>query len=131
MILLRYFNNFNHFPKFKITFCWLKHFFAINSLQWHHQWDKTLKIVNNCLNTNIYPFLETSGVQSSDLYLNVVNFSTPVLIRNLWQLKTAVFLHRSLKCAVLLLYLFNGPRPPLLLARMQKTCWFILTQMCW
>jgi hypothetical protein len=32
----------------------------------------TLKNVNNYLNTNIYSYLETSGVQSSDLYLNVV-----------------------------------------------------------
>ncbi len=28
----------------------------------------TLKNVNNCLNTNIYPYLETSGGQSSNLY---------------------------------------------------------------
>jgi hypothetical protein len=34
----------------------------------------TLKNVNNCLNTNIYSYLETSGGQSSNLYLNVVNF---------------------------------------------------------
>jgi hypothetical protein len=30
--------------------------------------------VNNNLNTNIYSYLETSGGQSSNLYLNVVNF---------------------------------------------------------
>ncbi len=29
-------------------------------------------------------------------------FSTPVLIRHLWQLKTAVFLHRCLICTALL-----------------------------
>jgi hypothetical protein len=34
----------------------------------------TLKYVNNCLNTNIYSYLETSGGQSSNPYLNVVNF---------------------------------------------------------
>ncbi len=34
----------------------------------------TLKIVNNGLNTNIYSYLETSGGQSSNLYLNVVHF---------------------------------------------------------
>jgi hypothetical protein len=34
----------------------------------------TLKNVNNCLNTNIYSYLETSGGQSSNLYLNVVHF---------------------------------------------------------
>jgi hypothetical protein len=33
-----------------------------------------LKIVNNYLNTNIYSYLETSGGQSSNLYLNVVHF---------------------------------------------------------
>jgi hypothetical protein len=61
-----------------------------------------LKNVNNCLNTNIYSYLETSGGQSSNLYLNVVHFLTPVLIRYLWQLKTVVFLHCCLICAVLL-----------------------------
>ncbi len=34
----------------------------------------TLKNVNNCLNTNIYYYLETSGGQSSNLYLKVVYF---------------------------------------------------------
>jgi hypothetical protein len=33
-----------------------------------------LKNVNNCLNTNIYTYLEASGGQSSDPYLNVVHF---------------------------------------------------------
>ncbi len=33
-----------------------------------------LKNVNNYLNTNIYFYLETSGGQSSNLYLNVVHF---------------------------------------------------------
>jgi hypothetical protein len=32
------------------------------------------KNVKNCLNTNIYPYLETSGGQSSNPYLNVVHF---------------------------------------------------------
>ncbi len=31
-----------------------------------------LKNVNNCLNTNIYSYLETCDGQSSNLYLNVV-----------------------------------------------------------
>jgi len=35
---------------------------------------RTLKNVNNCLNTKIYPYLETSGGQSSNLYINVVDF---------------------------------------------------------
>ena len=34
----------------------------------------TLKNVNNYLNTNIYPHLETPGGQSSNLYLNVIQF---------------------------------------------------------
>ncbi len=34
----------------------------------------TLKIVNICLKTNIYSYLETSGGQSSNLHLNVVHF---------------------------------------------------------
>jgi hypothetical protein len=33
-----------------------------------------LKIVNNCFNANIYSFLETSGGQSYNPYLNVVHF---------------------------------------------------------
>ncbi len=33
-----------------------------------------LKNVNNWLNTNIYSYLETSGGQSSNPYLNVVHF---------------------------------------------------------
>jgi len=32
------------------------------------------KNVNNCLNTNIYSYLETTGDQSSSLYLNVAHF---------------------------------------------------------
>jgi hypothetical protein len=43
-----------------------------------------LKNVNSYLNINIYSDLETSGGQSYNLYLNVVNFLTPVLIRHLW-----------------------------------------------
>jgi hypothetical protein len=62
----------------------------------------TLKNVNNCLNTSIYPYLETYVCQSSILYSNVVHFSTPVLIRHLWQLKITVSLHRCLICTVIL-----------------------------
>ena len=54
-------------------------------------WMLWLKNVNYCLNTNIYSFLGTSGGKSCNLYLYGVNFSTPVLIRHLWQLKTIVF----------------------------------------
>jgi len=34
----------------------------------------TFKNVNNCLNSNIYSYLETSGGQSSNIYLNVPYF---------------------------------------------------------
>ncbi len=34
----------------------------------------TLRNGNNCFITNIYSYLETSGCQSSNLYLNVVHF---------------------------------------------------------
>ncbi len=34
----------------------------------------TLRNVNSYLNTNIYSYLETSGGQSSNPYLNVVQF---------------------------------------------------------
>ncbi len=35
---------------------------------------RALKNVNNCLNTNISSYLETSGGQSSNLYFNIVHF---------------------------------------------------------
>jgi hypothetical protein len=35
---------------------------------------RTLKNVNNFLNTNIYSYLKASGGQSSNAYLNVVHF---------------------------------------------------------
>ncbi len=50
-----------------------------------------LKNVNNNVNTNIYSYLDTSAGQSSNLYLNVVHFSTPVFIRHMWKLKKVVF----------------------------------------
>ncbi len=40
----------------------------------HAMEQHALKNVNNFLNTNIYSYLETSGGQSSNLYLNVVHF---------------------------------------------------------
>ncbi len=65
---------------------------------------RTLKNVNNCLNTKIYSSLEASVGQNYNLYLNVVHFSTPVSIIQLWQLKTVVFLHWCLIWSVLLLH---------------------------
>jgi hypothetical protein len=44
-------------------------FIETHSLMEQH----VLKNFNNCLNTNIYSYLETSGCQSCNLYLNVVN----------------------------------------------------------
>ncbi len=35
---------------------------------------RALKNVMNCLNTNIYSYLKTSGGQTSNLYLNAVHF---------------------------------------------------------
>jgi hypothetical protein len=35
---------------------------------------RALKNVNNCLNTKIYSYLETSGDQSSNLYFNIAHF---------------------------------------------------------
>ncbi len=35
---------------------------------------RAFKNVNSCLNTKIYSYLETSGGQSINLYLNVVYF---------------------------------------------------------
>jgi hypothetical protein len=58
--------------------------------QWNSKFKKT---VNNCFNTNIYSYLETSGGQSSYLYLNAIPFLTTMLIGYLWQLKAVVFLH--------------------------------------
>jgi hypothetical protein len=55
------------------------HFFNLQShqnanLECNAMEQRALKDVNNCLNTNIYFYLETSGGQSSILYLNVVYF---------------------------------------------------------
>ncbi len=64
--------------------------------------------------------LETSGGRSSNLYLNVVHFLTPVLIRYLWQLMTVVFLLWCLIWAVLLLNRStkaNGRQPETFLGR--------------
>jgi hypothetical protein len=35
--------------------------------------------------------VQATGGPSSNLYLNIVHFLAPVLIRHLWQLKTVVF----------------------------------------
>ncbi len=86
----------------------------ISSLLIRHLWQlKTVVflhwcLVLACLNINIYSQLETSGGQSSHLYLNVVHFSSSVLIRHLWHLKTVVFLHWCLVLAVLFITRQDG-----------------------
>ncbi len=42
---------------------------------------RTFKNVNNNLNTNLYPYLETTGGQSSNLQANVVHFFNTSLVR--------------------------------------------------
>jgi hypothetical protein len=61
---------------------------------------QALKNVNSHLNINIYSYLETSGGQSSNLYLNGVHFFNTVLIRHMWLFKKVVFLHWCLLCTV-------------------------------
>ncbi len=58
---------------------------------------RALKNVNNCLNTNVYSYLETPGGESSNLYYTIVYF-----FMHLLHLKTVVLLHWCLICGVLL-----------------------------
>jgi hypothetical protein len=76
--------GFNRFLKLKlITICnfilccnKLTHFKLTNILV---NGTASFKNVNNCLNNNIYSYLERSGGKSSNLYLNVVHcFNTSV-----------------------------------------------------
>jgi hypothetical protein len=57
-----------------------------------------LEIVNSCWETRITSYLEASGGQNS----NAVHFSTPLLIRHLWQLKIVGFLHKCLLFVVVM-----------------------------
>jgi hypothetical protein len=57
------------------------------------------------LNTNIYSNLETCGGQSyKPIFKCCFFWSTTVLIRHLWQLKTVVFLHWCLIHAIILIW---------------------------
>jgi hypothetical protein len=93
--------------------------------------ENTLKNVKKCLNTNIYCNLETSGGISYKLYLNFVHFSTPVLIRHLWQLKAVVFQHRGLICTDLLMVWYKHQLTALLAGGDGNfvSCLLILTSM--
>ncbi len=53
---------------------WLKDWNDIKHFHLEGMEQHNLKNVNSSLNTNIYSYLETSGGQSSNLYLNVVHF---------------------------------------------------------
>jgi hypothetical protein len=56
----------------EMDLCYGTTFWRLNE---HHAMKQcTFKIVNDCSNTNIHPYLETSGGQSSNLYLNVIHF---------------------------------------------------------
>jgi hypothetical protein len=70
--------------------------------------EHTLKKCKQLLEYQNEIYIETSGGQNSNLYLSIVHFSTPVLIRQLWQLKTVVFLHSCLLFAALLLMLVDS-----------------------
>jgi hypothetical protein len=48
--------------------------FCMRKSQIYNQWNRALKNVDNCMNNNIYSYLEISDFQSSNLYLNGVHF---------------------------------------------------------
>ncbi len=60
-------SSFSLLLKMKLRVCAIKLFTAAME-------QSALKNVNNCLYTNIYSYLETSGGMSYNPYLNVVHF---------------------------------------------------------
>ncbi len=46
----------------------------IDKIESNSMEERAFKIVNKYFNTNIYSYLDTSGSQSCNLYLNVVHF---------------------------------------------------------
>ncbi len=64
--------------KQEVKFVWLeskvKQGRAVQALMTKYNGTASFKNFKNYLNTNIYSYLETSGGQSSNLYLNVVHF---------------------------------------------------------
>ncbi len=63
------------------------------------------KNANICLNTNIYTHLETSGGQSSNLYLNVVHFLNTSVNYTSMTAHGSFFMHWCPICAVLLCWM--------------------------
>ncbi len=91
-----------------IAYKWLvitaKQWLILNNTKYRsHFYTNVIACFKNCLNTNIYSYLDESGGKSSNLQLNVVHFLTPVLIRHLWQLKTVFSSHWCLICALYLI----------------------------
>jgi hypothetical protein len=58
-----------HVRSSHILYLWSNYF-----VQFSRNVTAYFKNVNNCLNTNIYSYLETSGGQIYNLYLNIVHF---------------------------------------------------------
>jgi hypothetical protein len=70
--------NLGEIPFFEIQFCILHPNALIGGTPLQQMASameqRALKFVNNCLYTNIYSYLETSGGVSYNPYLNVVHF---------------------------------------------------------
>jgi hypothetical protein len=66
-----------------------------------------LQNVNNCLNINIYSYLETFGANVLFYIQMLFIFSTPVFIRQLWQLKTVDLFKSLLLVPLTIILLFS------------------------
>ncbi len=67
------------------------------------QWNGTLQIMQTIVGIPTFPITKRHLAAKTLIYVKIMFiFSTPVLTRQLWQLKKVVFLHRCLICAVLL-----------------------------
>ncbi len=72
----QHYNNLYYVPLCCVShviYCYAECLYAC-PLIYQSAMELALENVNNCLNTNIYFYLETSGGQSSNLYLNAVHF---------------------------------------------------------
>ncbi len=94
-----------------------------------------IKNVENCLNNNIYSYLETFVGQCLNLYiLMLFIFSMPVLIRHLCQFKTIVFPHWCLICSYLLtiFLFFKFPHNYKKCRKLfEYQCLLLLREICW